>query len=199
MNKATTIGLTVLVGTLLAACDDDRPNPGTERPVDNQTAQTQNTNVENQDSNMGIEVTLEEAFETFSETYADVALTGVSLKNDNRGPYYTLHGVDKDNEYQVAIDATNGNVINEWQDEFKNSKAQRWATRRNPIDLADVIEIDQAIQIARDETGEELIHEVELKEDDRKLIYDIEYQEMNDRDVEVELDATNGKVLDIDY
>lgn len=148
---------------------------------------------------MGIEVTLEEAFETFSETYADVALTGVSLKNDNRGPYYTLHGVDKDNEYQVAIDATNGNVINEWQDEFKNSKAQRWATRRNPIDLADIIEIDQAIQIARDETGEELIHEVELKEDDRKLIYDIEYQEMNDRDVEVELDATNGKVLDIDY
>ena len=116
------------------------------------------------------------------------------LDDDDNRLLYEFEILTSDNrKVEVKVDAMNGEVLkleqnNRYDDDDDDNKHQNVSTK---------ISLDEAKKLALAEVNG-TITEAELDNDDNRLLYEIEILTSNDREAEVKVDATNGKVLKVE-
>lgn len=196
---------------LLAACgdtgttEDPATDPAVEEPVSDPTNDngatddtaddttgdtaddTQQTEVPDTSNGIyGVDfaVSLDEAVQTFYDTFGEgVNISDVDF-DDNRGNYeYQISGWDQDNDYELDVDATTGEV-NE-QETDRDSDAD------NTIDFDNIISPAQALDTAVETSGSDFVEGWTLEEDDGFTIYEIDINNGED----VTLNAGTGTLI----
>ncbi len=116
------------------------------------------------------------------------------LDDDDNRLLYEFEILTSDNrKVEVKVDAMNGEVLkleqdDRYDDDDDDNKHQNVSTK---------ISLDEAKKLALAEVNG-TITEAELDNDDNRLLYEIEILTSNDREAEVKVDATNGKVLKVE-
>lgn len=193
---------------LLAACGDTNTtedpaveDPAVEEPAtdpatddttddatDDTTADTTQTTDAPDTSNgiYGVEfaVSLEEAVQIFHDTFGEgINISDVDFDTDRGNYEYQISGWDEENDYELDIDATTGEVNEE--------KTDRDSDRDNVIDFNAIISPTEAMDIAVEESGSDFVEDWSLEEDDGFTIYEVNIENGND----VTIDAETGDVL----
>lgn len=168
--------------------DDATTDDATDDTTDDTTADTTQTTDAPDTSNgiYGVEfaVSLEEAVQIFHDTFGEgINISDVDFDTD-RGTYeYQISGWDEENDYELDIDATTGEVNEEETD--------RDSDRDNVIDFNAIISPTEAMDIAVEESGSDFVEDWSLEEDDGFTIYEVNIENGND----VTIDAETGDVL----
>lgn len=170
------------------ATDDTTDDATTDDATDDTTADTTQTTDAPDTSNgiYGVEfaVSLEEAVQIFHDTFGEgINISDVEFDTDRGNYEYQISGWDEENDYELDIDATTGEVSEE--------EIERDSDRDNIIDFDAIISPAEAMDIAVDESGSDFVKEWSLEEDDGFTIYEIDIENGND----VTIDAETGDVL----
>lgn len=124
-----------------------------------------------------IKLTAEDAYNTFLEKKPNSKIDEIGLKYNHNRYSYKIEGYDDVNEYELEIDALNGEILRADEDKVSDND--------KVIKLEDMTKIDQLVSKVLEENKAGLIYlEWELKRDDNIL------------KLEVEIDNGSG---DIDY
>ncbi|GAA4070878.1 PepSY domain-containing protein [Amphibacillus indicireducens] len=112
----------------------------------------------------------------------------IELDSDDGQRYYEIEMHTDDQEVEIEIDAYTGKVI---MIEYERLEGSRKGN-------SEIISMDEAKQIAlAKEPGAKII-EAKLDRDDGKYYYEIE-METSKYEIEVDIDAQTGKIIDLDY
>lgn len=170
------------------ATDDTTDDATTDDATDDTTADTTQTTDAPDTSNgiYGVEfaVSLEEAVQIFHDTFGEgINISDVDFDTDRGNYEYQISGWDEENDYELDIDATTGEVNEEETD--------RDSDRDNVIDFNAIISPTEAMDIAVEESGSDFVEDWSLEEDDGFTIYEVNIENGND----VTIDAETGDVL----
>ena len=137
-----------------------------------------------------IKLTAEDAYNTFLEKKPNSKIDEIGLKYNHNRYSYKVEGYDDANEYELEIDALNGEILRADQD--KNDNNDR------VIALEDMTKIDQLVSKALEENKAGLVSlEWELKIDDNILKLEIEIDNDKD-DIEYIYNVKTGELLEKD-
>ncbi|WP_261133456.1 PepSY domain-containing protein [Bacillus sp. Marseille-Q3570] len=114
----------------------------------------------------------------------------VELEEEHGKQVYKVDVEGKD-DLELHIDASNGNVLNVEQDDDDDRNDVSSAKKENLIGK------EEAIKIALKEAAGN-VTEVELDEDDGRYVYEININMADNGEAEIEISATDGKVLETD-
>ncbi len=119
----------------------------------------------------------------------------MELEQDGGQPKYEVAYTKGNAEYEVEIDANDGRVIQkaERDDDDRDGRAPAKNTDKN----GEILSLQQAVDIAKQHYAGK-VAEAELDENDGRRIYEIEI-ETNRGEVELEIDAKTGKILDVEW
>lgn len=167
---------------------DNATDDATDDMTDDTTADTTQTTDAPDTSNgiYGVEfaVSLEEAVQIFHETFGEgINISDVDFDTDRGNYEYQISGWDEENDYELDIDATTGEVNEEETD--------RDSDRDNVIDFNAIISPTEAMDIAVEESGSDFVEDWSLEEDDGFTIYEVNIENGND----ITIDAETGDVL----
>lgn len=173
------------------AVEEPATDPATDDTTDDTTDDiadtTQTTDAPDTSNGIyGVEfaVSLEEAVQIFHDTFGEeINISDVEFDTDRGNYEYEISGWDDENDYELDIDATTGEVSEE--------EIERDSDRDNIIDFDAIISPAEAMDIAVDESGSDFVKEWSLEEDDGFTIYEIDIENGND----VTIDAETGDVL----
>lgn len=145
----------------------------------------------NEGSNMSFEdikITVEEAYKQFTDKFANAKVNEIELERENNSYYYKIEGYDDKNEYELKIDGSNGEVLDDKTDPIGD--------REGEISLEDVKKIDKLIEKAGSEVEEEFsIDEWKLEIEDGKAVLKIEFRDDNNKEVEYEYDIKTEELI----
>src|SRR5699024_8831925 len=118
----------------------------------------------------------------------DGYIDDIELETDDGYTYYEVEIENRDEDYDIYIDAYTGEVLKIEKDDHddhdnKNNKA-----------FESIISADEAMKIAIEAVGGK-VSEIELDEDDHRYEYEIDVK-TNDGEVEMTIDAVTGKILE---
>ena len=194
---------------VLAACGDNtEQTPDTETPenttedvtddmgetgdeTDNTADDASTDNTGTVDTTAGIlnvefEVALEDAIQTFYDTFGeDVNIDQVEFDSDMGDYHYDIQGWDNDNEYDMEVSADTGEIIRQ-DTEADND------TDDDMLDIGNYILPAEAMSAAADVSNSDHIEGWSLDIDDGRAIYEIDFQGEDDIDV----DAETGEIVD---
>lgn len=130
----------------------------------------------------------------------------IELDEDDGKLIYEVEIKTSYGEAEVDIDAYSGKVLKIEKDREKNTNGKKTSSfntensnKQNSIHTSNSpISSEQAARIALQAVGSGTIEDIELDEDDGKLIYEVEI-ETTYGEAEVEIDAYSGKVLEVEY
>lgn len=131
-------------------------------------------------------ITLQEAKEIALQE-ADGIVKEVQLEKDDGKYYYEVDIHDGTFEYEIDVDAFTGEII----DFEKDSDG------KNIGKYGDIISMDEAIKIAQEEAPHAFFVEVELDEDDGRVMYEIDMLD-DEFKYELDIDASTGEIVDIE-
>lgn len=117
------------------------------------------------------------------------------LEEENGDKKYIMTILNQNKEFEVEINATTGKVL-KIDDELKKNNEQddnKMLKRVSPK-----ISLESAKKIALN-TTQGTIKKVELDNEENQPVFEIKIKTMEYRDIEVKVDAVNGKVLGTDY
>src|SRR4051794_8270835 len=137
-------------------------------------------------------VSMTEAVNVFKEAHPDAKIESVDLDNDSGRLHYDIDGFDSSKEYETEIDATTKEIKeNEVDTERENDES---------IDFSAIIDPAKAIEIASTRAEVDGLTPTgwSLEADDGKQKYTIEYDEMNDSDIEIKINAITEEVLEVE-
>lgn len=134
-------------------------------------------------------------------------VTEVEYEHDDGQSKYEIE-YNKDGEsYEVDVDANSGKVMkteiddrddDDWDDDRNDDRDDDVKkANNNGKKQSNIISTNKAIEIALQKQAGQ-VTEVELDEDDGKLIYEIEI-ETKKGEVEIEIDAKTGKILKVEF
>lgn len=131
-------------------------------------------------------ITLQEAKEIALQE-ADGLVKEVQLDTDDGMYYYEVEIHNGTYEYEIEVDALTGEIIDIEKD----------ADHKNIGKYGNILSMDEAIRIAQEEALQAFFVEVELDEDDGRLMYDIDMRD-DEFKYEFDIDATTGEIVDIE-
>ena len=137
-------------------------------------------------------VSMTEAVNVFKEAHPDAKIESVDLDNDSGRLHYDIDGFDSSKEYETEIDATTKEIKeNEVDTERENDES---------IDFSAIIDPAKAIEIASTRAEVDGLTPTgwSLEADDGKQKYTIEYDEMNDSDIEIKINAITEEILEVE-
>lgn len=129
-------------------------------------------------------ITLQEAKEIALEE-VDGVVKEVQLDKDDGKYYYEVDIHDGTFEYEVDVDAFTGEIIDFEKD----------SSTKNIGKYGDILSMDEAIKIAQEEAPHAFFVEVELDEDDGRVMYEIDMLD-DEFKYELDIDARTGEVVD---
>ena len=118
---------------------------------------------------------------------ANGTIIKIELDSDDGQRYYEIEMHTDDQEVEIEIDAYTGKVI------MIEYEKREGSSSNNKI-----ISMDEAKKIALAKEPTAKITDIELDEDDGKYYYEIE-METSKYEIELEIDAHSGKIIDLDY
>ncbi|OCA92873.1 PepSY domain-containing protein [Pseudobacillus wudalianchiensis] len=141
---------------------------------------------------------------TISEAKAkDIALytskggtvTDIELESDEGSKKYDIEILKQNREFDIEIDAATGKVM-KYNEEIqsKNDSEEKDFKQQN---LSPNVSLEEAKKIALDRV-KGTVTEAELEDDHNRLVYEFEISTANDHEIEVKVNAENGKVLNVE-
>lgn len=211
LKKLLFTGLSLFLLTL-TACGTDTTNDNTNNvnntatpqevaPPANDTATSQKNVVEEYTEQtvsptqiMNPTVTFDKALEIFKNAHPKAKVESIDFESDYGQLYYDFEGYDEGKEYEMKIDAQNGEVM--------EHKAEKELKNDEFINFSSIISPKRAIEIAsqRAETQGLTLTGWTLEVEVGKQIYKIEYDKANsDDDLEIIIDAETEKILAVKH
>ncbi len=149
-------------------------------------------------------ITLAEASDIVLAKVENGVIKEAEKDRENGRLVYEIDVKNDEYEFEFKVDATNGEIIKEEREERSRNKAATTGGKKNngntDTDEA-VISIGEAIGIAKKEVPGKL-EDIELERENGKLVYEVEienFQNGDDEDVTVYIDAITGKVLYVEW
>lgn len=135
----------------------------------------------------GINLSQSDAINKFNEKYGSKSIKEIELEAKKDKYVYEITGFDSQNEYEVKINASNGNIL-----KFDTEKLDS-DDKNEQLDLNNIINREQATQIAQQSVqGQPVKWSLEKK--DGRTIWEIEF-ENGDKETKVEIDANSQKIV----
>ncbi|WP_099223604.1 PepSY domain-containing protein [Listeria costaricensis] len=201
-NKKTLgLVLVLMVGAFaLVGCSNDTD----DYDDDNQTSQSSTTDSSSSDSSstsndydlktVDFDFTLENAIDQFTQAHSGASITSVSLEKEKGRFFYTVDGVDDNNEYEMAFDADTKETL---QDKQETLDAEDKAEVQTEIlNLDDLIPVKDAMEKATaQESGDVLSYDIDRFGDN--TVYVVSIKKGFD-DVEVGVNAQTGEIVGVD-
>ncbi|MFZ0445805.1 MAG: PepSY domain-containing protein [Bacillus sp. (in: firmicutes)] len=137
-------------------------------------------------------VSMTEAVNVFKEAHPDAKIESVDLDNDSGRLHYDIDGFDSSKEYETEIDATTK--------EIKENEVDTERGNDESIDFSAIIDPAKAIEIASTRAEVDGLTSTgwSLEADNGKQKYTIEYDEMNDSDIEIKINAITEEILEVE-
>ena len=137
-------------------------------------------------------VSMTEAVNVFKEAHPDAKIESVDLDNDSGRLHYDIDGFDSSKEYETEIDATTK--------EIKENEVDTERGNDESIDFSAIIDPAKAIEIASTRAEVDGLTPTgwSLEADNGKQKYTIEYDEMNDSDIEIKINAITEEILEVE-
>ena len=157
---------------------------------DSSNASTPNTSTAMDITNPTVSMT--EAVNIFKEAHPDAKIESIDLDTDSGRLHYDIDGFDSSNEYETEIDATTKEIKeNEVDTERENDES---------IDFSAVIDPAKAIEIASTRAEVEGLTPTgwSLEADDGKQKYTVEYDQNDDNDIEIKINAITEEILEVE-
>lgn len=198
--------------TILAACNDSTDQlPDTETPDDTTEDVTDDTNGNgettdettdeaNDDStaddtgttdasagilSMSFQVLLEDAVQTFHDTFGEnVNIDEIEFEDDNGEYYYDFQGWDDSTEYDLKVSADSGEILKQ-ETEADNDPDD------DILDITAYITPEEAMNAAVEVSDTDVVDSWQLEMDDGRAVYEIDFEGARD----VDIDAVTGEVL----
>jgi uncharacterized membrane protein YkoI len=111
------------------------------------------------------------------------------IKEDNGMKKYEITIIKQNEKFTVEISATSGKVL-DFEQEIKDQDA--------PQGVSPTISLENAKKAALDKIKGS-VTKAELDHEDKQLVYEVEIMTADHREVEVIVDAVNGKVISIKF
>ena len=192
LNKYTLMTGTLASALVLGACSTVSADENLEwTDEDNNgvaTVQTEETNE--------FKYSVQEAVDAASERFSGV-VTEVELDEDDNTYYYEIEMENGEDEYKVKINADDLSVSEEEIDrEDDDGEETKKAQSENTTETdADLIGMEKAVQIAKDEVGGGDVTDKEFDKDDNDYEIELDY---DGSEYDIEINAATGEVTDID-
>lgn len=174
-----------------ATTDTDTDTDGSTMDEGTDTTDDTTTGDTTTDGNQGLEsmdfqVTLDDAINTFYETFGseDISIESIHLDRDDNRFIYEFEGFDEQYDYELDIDAETGEIVQQEQDEDTD-------TDEDVLDLDNIISPQEAMDAALSASGSGYVEEWALEIEDGVTIYDVDVEGGDDQDI----DAQSGEVL----
>lgn len=189
---------------LLTACNNTEESTNNTAESTSDTASTQNLKEKNEDTGNAekitsetsaniteVAVSLDDAVAIFQESHPDAKIHSVDLDTSFGKYEYEVTGQDASTEYEMTIDATTKEVLNE--------ETETETDRESSLDLSVIIEPSAAIEPASTvaETNGLTPESWSLDADNGVQIYTVNFEEGRS-EVEVEVNAETGEILHVE-
>lgn len=194
--------LPLSMAALLAACgqgqtqDDNASQEATSQQAETTAEETSSSASNDTATNDGpitpadLDISLEDAVTEFQSRYPEAQITDIEIDDNNGGWEYDIAGFDANNEYEITVDGTSGDVL-----EVEAEAEDR--SDDDVLNLEGIISVQEAIDIATEE-GLNGVESMELERDDdfnRVTYWNIESQ---GNDLEIQINAETGEVLSVE-
>src|SRR5690625_204086 len=192
LNKYTLMTGTLASALVLGACSTVSADENLEwTDEDNNgvaTVQTEETNE--------FKYSVQEAVDAASERFSG-GVTEVELDEDDNTYYYEIEMENGEDEYEVKINADDLSVSEEEIDrEDDDGEETKKAQSENTTETdAELIGMEKAVQIAKDEVGGGDVTDKEFDKDDNDYEIELDY---DGSEYDIEINAATGEVTDID-
>lgn len=211
MKKLMLIGLSAVLVSVMAGCSQS----AVEKPVTEATSTSlslsessekvsgneivnASTNSDSTSQNEVKIMTVQEVIDMYQKEYPDTDITSIELEKSLGKFVYKVEGVDDNNEYELKIKAETKEIAKSKQEKLDRDEQNRVKRNEDKLDLANVLSIDQATEIAEKEAGAGSATEWDL---DREL--NVTYWEVKvvdgRKETQVKLDAKTGEILEVEY
>ncbi|MBO1306922.1 PepSY domain-containing protein [Enterococcus sp. 669A] len=140
-------------------------------------------------------ISLADAISIYQEQYPDSDITGIDI-NDRLGNfYYEVTGVDDNTEYEIDIDANNGEFKLDREEALDNDERDGVERRQESLNLDNLLSLDEINQIALSEVPNGTINEWSLEKELSTTYWEVSVRD-GSREVNVSIDAQSGNVLE---
>lgn len=204
LNKLKLSILSTSTLLLLAACGGETTttedpagtvdDPAVEEPTDSSETADDTAGDTTDDTTSGIsnvtfDVSLEDAVQTFLDNFGvDVNIDEIDFDEDSNTYTYEISGWDANNEYDMEIDATTGDIIQQESDTEENND------ETDVINVDNIISPQEAMDIAEQELGADtVIDGWTIEVDDGITVYEIDTEGITG---DITLNAETGAVVD---
>lgn len=199
------LGISGLMLTAVAphvtAQDDSQEASTSEESVSSEESSESTDEAQTEESEL--QVAFNEAVALFQEEYPDAEIEEIEVELRNEEYQITIHAFQDNTEYEVDFSVDPVEITRAEEDDDDDSDDE-------PLNLEELITIDEASEIALEEAGSGTITDWSLDSDDGKFRWEIEVEgaegaaETNDDDdddnkLHVEIDAETGDVLDVEF
>ncbi len=124
-------------------------------------------------------------------------------KDDGRQIFDLKFYVEGDRVYEYEIDLLTGTILEEswelWDEEDAHNYKKMSGSRNEDTDTSNVISLEEAKAAALQNAGKSeedvTLNKAKLTKEDGRLVYDIEFYEVDGFEYEYEIDALTGEVL----
>lgn len=132
------------------------------------------------------------AFDGFKKLHGNAKVESFQLDIENGKAYYKVDGYDAENEYEVTVDAVNGEIV---KDEFE---AENTSNKTADVKLEMVEAVDKYMEEALKDAGQGYeAGEYEVEFDDGK--YEVSVEVVNgNKDITYTYDYETGKLIEKD-
>lgn len=201
MKKNLLITGSLAAALVLGACSNASANDDETTQTETETAaeETPETNENIKISEMIDEDKAREAVQIAMENF-DGLLEEISYSEDDGRPYYEVNLESETEEYEVELDAEDLSIIKEEREKENNKRS--YSKLQDALDV-EIISLEEASEKALDAVDGE-IKEWSYEVDDFTYEFEIltndpQYSDDDDEeDVEVEVNAKNGEIIEID-
>lgn len=136
-------------------------------------------------------VDTEQAFSKFMRTHGDAKVTEIKFDTKYNELEYKIEGYDASNEYQVRINAVTGEITS---DDTKNLDKED--KDDGIIEKGEINKVNDLIKKAMNDSDDSLkFKKWSLEDNDGKLEFEIEFKNIENKDVEYTYDVNSGELL----
>src|SRR5690625_3312849 len=175
---------------------DEQKNTGEEKgeesknetKVEVQEKQKTESKSDKKQSSENVVLKPAEAMKIARNQVGDATITEIELDSDDGRRYYEIEMETDDQEVEIVIDAYSGEVI--------VFEIERLDDRRKGN--SSILSMEEAIEIAFEKEPKAWFEQAQLDRDDGKYYYEVELKSAK-YEIEFEIDAQTGKIIDMEY
>jgi len=144
-----------------------------------------------------ISVPVEDAIQIYQDEFSDADILEIDLEASRGNYYYKVEGVDDDTEYEMRIDAKTEDAEKQEEEKLDPEEQNGKKREQDQLDLSDLLTIEKASEIARDEVGGGKAVEWNLDKEMKITYWEVKVED-GQTETEVTINAQTGEVLEVD-